>query len=967
MRSSWRTVLVMIAGVVAAVFVAGVFWLVHSSRNQVGTANVYAVYLAAATLGVTVLTALSGWSAKGPATAHDNPQAQISEAADLLAKVTEREWRLQASKRRIRTPASVRVMWHRASDELTASRAEVIAPPAPGTGPPPLPALEGPGKLLDSGAVTKLFKEVYARLPHGRLVLIGGAGAGKTGAMILLLLDVLGWRASLTPDQRERVPVPVWLTLGGWNPPTTPLYDWVKATMDRDYPDLRRRYGADVMGELLRDGRVALFLDGLDEMPEEVRPPALECLDEQTRGLLLRFVVTSRPQEYRSAVQTGMPANTATIELVPVTRSAAARYLLGDQAGPRRQQWEKISAYLAHNPGSVAAQALDNPLTLSLARDTYTRPDQDPTVLADTSIFPNVEAVREHLLDHFLITAYPDEREQERALSWLGWLACHMGTGQDLQWWNIPGWIPEWKLRFTRGLATGLAVGLAAGIGVIAFGHAHSRPAGLYAGLVAGLAAGLVSGLASRLRAKPGDERRTHARPGSISPTRELLERPLVRGIVAGIVAGNLLALAATARGAGIVFSLTSGLVVGLAAGVVAGLAFGFGARLGFGLAGAPQTLVIRRPRARELAWIMFPPMFVPMVLNLWATPIADSRSTPAGTYRADRRASLTYGLVYGSAFGLLAALAAAFTNGYGQGLAYGLLSALGWGLVAGLAVWLAAWLAAGQVPLVKLTELILIAQRQNRVCFLDLLEGAFDRQVLRQAGALYQFRHAALQAHLAEMYCPLTRPAVAATPSTADGIRSGVAGLLAVGWIINVIPLCIYVLVTAQATYAEWPWMYTKGPWWVIAVASTLGIVVTLGGVRQNTVCATVLLCNLVWNVVYSLTLIKWVTPRPSTLTAVLSTQSAIECLIGAAVNVALCVWIIILRSNGTHKVDPVLAVFAGCFSLALIFAFIAWASRNSPVNPRVWDGVALLCIVTALVDFVAAIRALSPDLAGS
>ena len=554
------------------------------------------------------------------------------------------------------------------------------------------------------------------------------------------------------------MPVPVWLTLGGWNPDASPLRDWVVGTVDRDYPDLRRRYGAEVMGELLRGGWVALFLDGLDEMPEDLRPLALKCIDEQTRGL--RFVVTSRPEEYRSAVQAGRPANTAVIELLPVTRKAAADYLLRDQAGPSRQQWEKIGAYLAHNPGSVAAQALDNPLTLSLARDTYARPDQDPTVLADTSKFPNVEAVREHLIDHLLVAAYPDERQREDVLSWLGWLAYHMGTSQDLQWWDIPSWIPEWKLRLTRGLATGLAIGLAVAIGVIAFGHAHSPPAGLYAGLAAGVVAGLASGLAARLRVRPAAEPRTHAPPRRPSPTRELLERPLVRGIVAGLVAGNLFALAATVRGADIVFSLTSGLVVGLAAGLLAGLAFGFGARLGFGLAGAPQTLVLRRPRPRELAWIMFPPMFVPMVLNLWATPIADSRSsTPAGTYRADRRTSLIYGLVYGLAFGLLAALAAAFTNGYGQGLAYGLLSALGWGLVAGLAMWLAAWLVAGQVPLVKLTELILIAQRQNWVRFLHLLERAFDRQVLRQAGALYQFRHAALQAHLAAMYCPSQGP----------------------------------------------------------------------------------------------------------------------------------------------------------------------------------------------------------------
>ena len=73
--------------------------------------------------------------------------------------------------------------------------------------------------MLGSGVVTRLHDEMYARLPHGRLVLLGGPGAGKTAAMLLLMLAALDRRSSLTNgDERGRVPVPVWLTLGGWDP-----------------------------------------------------------------------------------------------------------------------------------------------------------------------------------------------------------------------------------------------------------------------------------------------------------------------------------------------------------------------------------------------------------------------------------------------------------------------------------------------------------------------------------------------------------------------------------------------------------------------------------------------------------------------------------------------------------------------------------------------------------------------------
>jgi hypothetical protein len=84
----------------------------------------------------------------------------------------------------------------------------------------------------------------YTPGPPGRLVLTGGPGAGKTAGMILLLLAALDRRARLTSDQRDRVPVPVWLTTGGWNPGDRSLQEWAAGTMTRDYPALRARdYG----------------------------------------------------------------------------------------------------------------------------------------------------------------------------------------------------------------------------------------------------------------------------------------------------------------------------------------------------------------------------------------------------------------------------------------------------------------------------------------------------------------------------------------------------------------------------------------------------------------------------------------------------------------------------------------------------------------------------------------------------
>jgi len=577
---------------------------------------------------------------------------------------------------------------------------------------PSIPDVKEPGELLESGVVARLHIEVYARLPHGRLVLLGGPGAGKTGAMILLLLAGLDKRASLGGEQRAKVLVPVWLTLGGWDPATTSLQKWAVVRMNRDHPALRAAdYGPDAAGELLRGGRVALFLDGLDEMPEglRARARALKRVDEEARGL--RVVVTSRPEEYRGAVQSGGLGNTAVMELRPVRPGAAAAYLQHGQTGMSRHQWDQVGAYLKRSPNSVAARALDNPLTLSLARDSYTT--QDPTVLTDPGRFPTEDAIREHLIDQLLVTAYPDEHQRVQVTRWLAWIAHQMGTSRDLPWWDISTWIPQWKLRITRGLAIGLAVGATVAFAAshlvgLVVGHVHGPVATITAGLVVGGGAGVVAELGRGLRHAPLTLIPRWPRMRQLG---RILQTELGVGLAVALGVGLGAALAAGLE-SGSTTRAGSGFIVGFVVGFVFGLVVGL-------------VLALR---------------------GLWATPIAVSPSaSAAGTYRADFRTSVIAGLMVGLAGGLAAGLAA----GLEFGPAFGFEAAVVFGLGAGLPI----WLLAAQVPLVKLTELVLACQGSGRVHFLHLLEEAFSRQVLRQAGAVYQFRHAALQDRLAETY----------------------------------------------------------------------------------------------------------------------------------------------------------------------------------------------------------------------
>jgi hypothetical protein len=132
-------------------------------------------------------------------------------------------------------------------------------------------------------------------------------------------------------------------------------------------------------------------------------------------------------------------------------------------------------------------------------------------------------------------------------------------------------------------------------------------------------------------------------------------------------------------------------------------------------------------------------------LMSVWRVPLAATLdATPRLLYRKDVQSQLMGGLLLGLVGGLLFGLV--------DGLAYGLVHGLVGGLLFGIVGGLVFGLSGGAASSLLFTEIALWL-RGRRVRFITLLETALSRQVLRQAGAVYQFRHADLQDRLAYHY----------------------------------------------------------------------------------------------------------------------------------------------------------------------------------------------------------------------
>lgn len=669
----------------------------------------------------------------------------LAGAADELAKEVGRRWQREEEHRRVHDPFPLPVRWQEAPEFLTDHPANIQR----------LPSGAVPDQVDLSGFLATVA-EFYQRISSGRLVVLGRAGSGKSILTIRFVLDYLETRAS----SLDRVPVI--FSVGSWDPRVTTLRDWMVDRLLRDHPHLSRRTpGGGTLAAALIDADLVLpVLDGFDEIAEGLRRASLEALNSTS----LPLVLTSRRGEFATAVQAaGAPLVWAAgIELVDLTLDDLVAYLprtARPVAGGSGVAWHSVLAHLrAQENGTDVplARVLRTPLMVILARTMYSEaPGEDATELLDTAWFPDENSLEDHLLAGFVPTVYrrrvaeltagghPHQernRDPARAERWLGYLAHHLAgfdrEQQDLAWWRISD-----SLRpVTRVLATVLTSAVCIAVSVWLVGGVPLSPAPgeiLLMGALMGAGAGLAFGSAYavvtsfggktfeptqvRLRL-PGTGRGVGRRPFRTFITR--FATVLLGGFVMGVGCACGLAflrwlydgipLTNDAQVKGMLINMVGlGLIFGLGAGVVFGLLAALEAPLDVTSAATPGSLLSsNRSTVIRQVLVLVPALTLTIAVGGYLfTHLLQGLFGPMNWELAD-------GVV----------------GGLGGASSY-VLSFTAWGR----------WVVLCRV-LLPLTGRL----PWDMAAFLD---DAYRRGVLRQTGAVYQFRHIRLQHHLARTF----------------------------------------------------------------------------------------------------------------------------------------------------------------------------------------------------------------------
>ncbi|WP_201366235.1 TIR domain-containing protein [Dictyobacter formicarum] len=524
--------------------------------------------------------------------------------------------------------------------------------------------------------------EVYDEA-DGALLILGEPGSGKTTLLLQLARTLLD-RA----EANERLPIPVVFNLSSWVQKQGPLTRWLVEELK-----IRYRVPHQVGQRWIETNQILPLLDGLDEVPPEVRATCVEAItayeDKHSEQVDAFPVVCCRSQEYQ-VLPVPLPVQRA-VSVLPLRDEQIDQYLSssgGRLDGLQQALREDADLYaLAHRP-----------LMLNVFTLAYQGVAAEELLVGLTQE-QRIQQIFGRYVGRMLSRRRPlPPWMQQDFLSWLASLASYAHRQQqtvlmveDLQ----PAWLTgrrrswyRWSLRLVVGLYFGLFFGL---LGALYFVLSVGLSFWLSGMLLSGLLGGLGSGLAFWLGFEGSADT---IRPAEVVTWswKNMLQR-LYLGL-----------------GAGLLFGLIAGLSLGWPGGLLLGLLVGLLG--GFG-AGFSQGQLAERtyPTPNEGIW----------------------RSAKNG---------LLVGLFAGPVFALT------------LGLVLGRFGKLNEGLLAGIGIGLVGALLFGLFSFIQHFLLRFFLWRLNNLPWklVPFLDEAAERLLLRKIGGSYLFAHRLLLEYFATL-----------------------------------------------------------------------------------------------------------------------------------------------------------------------------------------------------------------------
>jgi hypothetical protein len=555
-----------------------------------------------------------------------------------------------------------------------------------------------------------LIVPAFRQLRHRQLVILGAPGAGKT---VLAMWLTLGLLRSAEPDE----PTPVLLPVVGWNPAEEGLEAFLVRRLRQEYDGLGRLgpRRVSLARELVAQELVLPVLDGVDELPAELRPAALAAISAWANAGR-PLVVTCRSAEYESLIRSsGAILNrAAVVEIEPVEVGSVIAFL--SEPAVRREHWQPVFDHLEAYPDGTLGSALSTPLMVSMARSAYRRPQSEP---AELLALPGREAVLGVLMDQFVAGAYGPDRpprpdrgrwhrtgryRPEQASRWLSRLALQLQSDRttEFNWWRLRARGTARRPRAERAAAV-TAVTALGGLALWVAGAGPATPGWAF------LAACALAGLVSRPGFRPLFD---HGYPPYVPLTyRSKAARRRRRwalgalfGLACGLFAGLGLALPAGSP---------PGALVGALCGAAAGL-----------VTAVIGTVPLQEGRPRQV--------------------------TPRLTMRLNARNAASAAAVAGftalPAYAVAAIALAPAGRLSGVVLAGTAVHAVAAGLAGGVVTWLR----------YRAEHALLVLRGELPVRLWAFLDDAYrERGVLRRTGTSWQFRHVLLQERLARRWHP--------------------------------------------------------------------------------------------------------------------------------------------------------------------------------------------------------------------